>query len=209
MRLLISAFLSCCLLGQVPARDSRNTNIPNTDTHFTAPEYGTLAEWESRKAELRRQMLFAAGLLPMPEKTPLNPVIFGRIERGDYSIEKVYLETLPGFYLAGNLFRPMGRKGSLPAIAKPHGHWTYGRLENQPLGSNPTLGINLARQGYMVFAYDMVGYTDTVQTPHAFGGPAEQLWSFGPLGLQLWNSIRVVDFLESLPEVTHPRIEKV
>lgn len=206
MRLLIGFVLSCCLFGQMPEQDSRNTSIPNTDTHFTAPRYKTLAEWEARKSSLRRQILFAAGLLPMPRKTLLNPKVFGRLEHKDYSIEKVYLETLPGFYLAGNLYRPVGRSGKYPAVAKPHGHWTYGRLENQPLNSTPTLGVNLARQGYVVFAYDMVGYTDTVQTPHKFGSPAEQLWSFGPLGLQLWNSIRVVDFLKSLPYVDEDRI---
>src|ERR1035441_2095707 len=47
----------------------------------------------------------------------------------------------------------------------------------------------------------MVGYNDTIQTPHDFGNPVEQLWDFGPLSLQLWNSIRAVDFLESLPGV--------
>ena len=52
----------------------------------------------------------------------------------------------------------------------------------------------------------MVGYTDTTQTPHVFGGPREELWSFGPLGLQLWNSIRVIDFLQSLPDVDPDRI---
>lgn len=206
MRTAWIGLLAGCLLGQVPAEDSRNTNIPNTDTRFTMPEYKTLAQWETRKSALRKQILFAAGLLPMPERTPLNPNIFGRIEREDYTIEKVYLETLPGCYLGGNLYRPLKRPGKLPAVAKPHGHWNYGRLEHQPLSSTPALGVNMARQGYVVFAYDMVGYNDTIQTPHAFGGPAEHLWSFGPLGLQLWNSMRAVDFLESLPYVDSERI---
>ncbi len=192
--------------GQIPAVDSRVANVPGTNTHFTMPEYKTLAEWEAHKAHLRKQILSAAGLLPMPEKTPLNPRVFGRLERKDYSIEKVCLETMPGYYLGGNLYRPLGRSGKFPGIATPHGHWTYGRLENQPLASIPARAINLARQGYVVFSYDMVGYNDTVQTPHVFGGPAEQLWSFGPLALQLWNSIRVVDFLESLPDVDPRRL---
>ena len=74
------------------------------------------------------------------------------------------------------------------------------------LASVPARCINLAQQGYVVFCYDMVGYNDTIQTPHDFGSPAEQLWDFGPLSLQLWNSIRVVDFLQSLPGVDASRI---
>lgn len=194
------------LAGQVPERDSRNTNIPNTDTHFSARSYASRAEWEAQKSRLRRQILFAAGLVPEPEKTPLHPAIFGRLEREGYSIEKVYLETLPGFYLGGNLYRPLGKQGPFPAVAKAHGHWAYGRLEEQPLSSAHTLGVNLARAGYVVFSYDMLGNNDTIQTPHTFGGPAEQLWSFGPYGLQLWDSVRVIDFLASLPDVDKKRI---
>jgi hypothetical protein len=204
-RLIWLVACAAVLWAQVPSQDIRNTYIPNTDTHFTMPEYKSLAEWEARKAHLRKQILSAAGLLPMPEKTPLEPQIFGRIENQDYSIEKVLLQTLPGYYLGGNLYRPLGKKGRFPGVASPHGHWNYGRLEHQPLGSIPARCINLARQGYVVFAYDMVGYDDTIQTPHAFGGPAEQLWSFGPLGLQLWNSTRAVDFLQSLPDVDPER----
>ncbi|MFN0167544.1 MAG: alpha/beta hydrolase family protein [Bryobacteraceae bacterium] len=194
------------LLAAPPAHDIRNTYTPGTNTHFQMPEYKTRTEWEARARTLRRQILVAAGLDPMPERTPLNPMIFGRFERGAYSVEKVLLETMPGYYLAGNLYRPIGKPGKLPGVLSPHGHWTYGRLENQPLGSIPLRCINLARQGYVVFSYDMVGYNDTIQTPHAFSHPREQLWSFGPLGLQLWNSIRAADFIESLPEVDPKRI---
>jgi len=199
-------FALLIMVSAAVAQDARNTNIPNTDTHFTMPSYPTLADWEARKSVLKQQILFSAGLDPMPEKSPLHPQIFGRIDAKDYTIEKVLLETLPGYYLGGNLYRPKGRTGKVPAIATPHGHWTYGRLEHTPLGSIPARCINLARQGYVVLAYDMVGYNDTVQTPHAFGGRAEQLWGFGPLGLQLWNSIRVVDFLASLEDVDPARI---
>lgn len=203
---LASALLSAVLPAQIPATDARNTNLRHTDFHFTMPAYATLPEWETHKAHLQRQILTAAGLYPLPEKTPLHPEISGRIERADYSIERVALETMPGYYLGGNLYRPLHPAGKVPAVLTPHGHWVYGRLENSENYSGPELGINLARQGYVAFGYDMVGYNDTLQTEHRFSSPAYQLWSFTPLGLQLWNSIRALDFLESLPEVDSQRI---
>ncbi len=198
-----------CLLFAAPllwAVDNRFTNLPDTNTHFNMPEYKTLAQWEARKKALREQILFSAGLDPMPNFGPVKWQIFGRVENKDYSIEKVLVETRPGYYLGGNLYRPLGKAGKFPAVASPHGHWTYGRLEHTPSASIPARSINLARQGYVVFSYDMVGYNDTIQTPHAFGSKQEQLWGFGPFGLQLWNSIRVVDFLSALPDVDATRI---
>jgi len=194
------------LQAQVPAEDARNTYVPNTDTHFTMPVYHTLAEWEARKAHLRKQILTAAGLLPMPAKTEMHPVIFGRLERKGYSIEKVYLESLPGYYLCGNLYRPLGKTSKRPGVLLTQGHWTYGRLEDRENASAPTLGASLALQGFVAFSYDMTGYNDMIQTPHAFGSPREQLWSFGPLGLQVWNSIRALDLLESLEDVDAAKI---
>ncbi len=131
------------LWAQVPAKDARNTYVPNTDTHFTMPVYRTLAEWEARKAHLRKQILAAAGLLPMPAKTEMHPVIFGRLQREGYSIEKVYLESLPGYYLCGNLYRPVGKTGTRPGVLLTQGHWTYGRLENRENASAPTLAGSL------------------------------------------------------------------
>src|SRR5690242_9145847 len=142
-------FVSACVLAQaqIPAQDARNLAPPNTNTHFAPNVYKTLPEWEAKKAALRKQILSAAGLLPMLPKNDLRPQIFGRIENKDYSIEKVLLETLPGYYLGGNLYRPLKEApaGGFPAVISPHGHWNYGRLEHQTLASVPARCINLAR----------------------------------------------------------------
>lgn len=204
--LLLSLLLPGLLAAQVTIDDARNAPSPGTKTRFSLPAYATRAAWDQRARHLRLQILSAAGLLPLPERTPLHPRITGRLPQQGYTVENVLLETLPGFYLGGNLYRPVGKPGPHPAIVSPHGHWGGGRLQHSQDNSVPARAVNLARQGYIVFAQDMLGYNDTKQTPHEFSGEREQLWSFHPLGLQLWNSIRVVDYLTSLPDVDPHRI---
>jgi dienelactone hydrolase len=198
--------MGALLFSAVPDTDIRMTGVPNPKTHFVMRQYGSRKEWEARRQSLRQQILSAAGLLPMPVKRSLHPKFVRRMEYPDYSIEVVLLETFPGYFLGGNLYRPARGRQRSPGILLAHGHWKRGRLENLPSYSVPALGINLARQGYVVFAYDMAGYNDTRQTPHSFGGRDETLWSFHPMGLQLWNSMRALDFLQSLPDVDSRRI---
>src|SRR6516164_2259036 len=141
----------CSVLAntQFPDQDSRNTDIPDMDTHFQRPVFASREAWLDEAAFLRNQILASAGLLPMPDKTPVHVQIFGKLEREGYSVEKVLLETYPGFYLGGNLYRPMGKHGPFPGVLTPHGHWAYGRLENSDRVSVPARCINLARMGFV------------------------------------------------------------
>ena len=185
--------------------DTRTYQARNVHTVYTFPGY-TKAEWMAKAAELREHILVSNGLTPMPEKTPLNAHVFGRVEREDYTVEKVYFEAYPGFFTTGNLYRPKG-KGPFPGIVSPHGHWGRGRLENSEAGSVPGRCINFAKQGYVIFSYDMVGRVDSEeQIDHAYGGEREALWGLSLMALQLWNAIRAVDFLEALPDVDNDRI---
>jgi len=195
MQHLLSAFAALLFLAQAPAGPYRTHN-----DRFPPPHPTSRAEWEQRAAYLREHVLASAGLLPLPPKCELGPVVFDEQKHADYSVSKVYFASLPGFYVTGNLYRPVG-DGPFPAVLSPHGHWTYGRLENTPLVSGPGRAINLARQGFVVFTYDMIGYNDSRQLTHTFGGRRELLWGLSLSGLQLWNGIRSLDFLESLPYV--------
>ena len=190
----------------VPRVDRRAVEIHTLDTPYAFPPYADQKAWLARARHLREQVLVSAGLWPMPEKGPLNAHVFGRVERGDYSVEKVYFESHPGFYVTGNLYRPVGKTGPFPGVLSPHGHWAYGRLENGADGSIPARGITLARQGYVVFSWDMVGYNDSRQVDHRLLDPRLAQWGIGSLGLHLWNSLRSVDFLESLPDVDASRL---
>ncbi len=203
MRFIAAAVLTALVSAtQTPAGPTQYRTL---DDRFAPPHFASADAWNARAAYLREHVLASAGLLPLPEKTPLRPSVFGEVRRSDYSVSKVYFESLPGFFVTGNLYRPLG-DGPFPAILSPHGHWAYGRLENTLVNSGPGRAINLARQGYVVFTYDMVGYNDSLQVPHTFSGAREYLWGLSLSGLQLWDSIRAIDFLETLPYVRRDAI---
>lgn len=184
--------------------DGRTSLSRNLDTVFTMPEYDK-PTWDATKDQIRRRLLIGCGLWPLPEKTPLNAKVFDRVQHDDYSVEKVYFEARPGFVVTGNLYRPVGN-GPFPAVLCPHGHWTNGRLEDTEKCSVPGRCITLARMGMIVFSVDMVGYNDSFQFVHHFLQPAFSLYGIHPFSLQLWSSIRGLDFLESLPETDKERL---
>lgn len=194
-----------------PAADERPGRCRHLNMRFTMPTYATKRAWEARAAWLRRHVRVSSGLLPEPERTDLKPRVFGKIERDGYTIEKAFIESRPGFYACGNLYRPRGRKGPFPGVACPHGHWGQGRFGHEPpRGSVPARCITLARRGYVVFSYDMVGYNDSGKQvgKHrgVFASPANELWGLSLMHLQSWNTIRVIDFLASLDDVDAKRL---
>jgi dienelactone hydrolase len=205
MRHLVIATAAVAVLAGAGLTAQRKPYRGVNDT-YPAPVFASRAGWSIRAAHIKELVLASAGLLPMPERTPLNAHVFDDLTRPDYIVSKVYFESLPGFFVTGNLYRPIG-VGPFPAILSPHGHWAYGRLENSAVASVPGRAINLARQGFVVFTYDMIGYNDSWQLEHrTFGGQREKLWGLSMAGLQLWNGIRGLDFLESLPYVQRGRI---
>jgi len=225
------------ILGLIPYaagdnnKDTRREQLTDPDHYeLQLPPIQSLSEWKERKEHLREKLLLHAGLWPMPEKTPLQARIFDERRGEGFTVAKVYYESLPGFFATGNLYRPTEGKGPFPAVICPHGHWKYGRLQNSDACSIPGRCIDFARQGFIVFSVDMVGYNDSFQLPHVpwmsparlkadvpqpyenrifspdFYFPEAELYGFTLGGLQLWNNIRGVDFLTSLPDVDASRI---
>ena len=131
---------------------------------------------------------------------------FGRIEREGYAVGKgLFRELARLFRLRQSV--PAAGGGIFPGIVCPHGHWEHGRLENTELGSIAGRCINFARQGMVAFRTTWSDTTTVDQFVHReIGGRREALWGIGALSLQLWNSIRVVDFLASLADVDAERI---
>jgi dienelactone hydrolase len=228
--------------GQLP-NDVRLQPLKDLDGYFPWSPPASPDAWKVRAEQVRTQMRIAMGIFPEPTKTPLNAVVHGKVEREDFTVERVFFESMPGFYVTGSLFRPK-TPGRHPAVLCPHGHWANGRfytnaeanvkkdiekgaealLEN---GSVPLQArcVTLARMGCVVFHFDMLGNADSVQIPadvvHGFKKQrpeaiAAKDWAlFSPqaeshaqsiMGLQTWNAIRALDFVQSLPDVDSTRI---
>jgi len=164
-----------------------------------AATYSNQAEWQQRAQRIREGILQGADLWPLPKKCPLNPIIHSRRVHDGYSIENAAFESLPGVFVTGNLYRPTKGTGPFAAVLCPHGHWSdpndYGRFRPDMQKRCATF----ARMGAVVFAYDMVGYGDWANAGWKHTCP-------DVFKLQLWNSIRAVDFLTSMKDVDPKRI---
>jgi uncharacterized protein len=159
-----------------------------------ATRYHDRASWEQRAALIRRGILEGAELEHMPRQ-PLTVIRTGAHRQHGYIVENIAIETLPGYYLTGNLYRPSKRISSMAGILSPHGHFYHpdGRFQEQ----EQKLCATLARMGATVFTYDMVGFGDNKQCSHEIPKA---------LQLQTYNSIRALDFLLSLPDIDSSRI---
>jgi len=210
-------------LPGILSEDPRLAEARTLEASFPAD----LGDWERRSSELRRRVRVAAGIWPARPKVDLWPaVVHGAVEREGYVVERVYLESLPGFHVTGNLYRPT-TPGPHPGVLSPHGHWTDGRFSrisdqecvDQIEAGQETRFANaryhlqarcatLARMGCVVFHYDMLGYADSRQLPHdgGFGDAQAEQWGLSPFGLQTWNSLAALDFLAGRPDVDPARL---
>jgi uncharacterized protein len=161
--------------------------------------YSNASQWRQRAQRIREGILQGAELSPLPKKCPLNPIVHSKREYQGYSVENVAFESLPGVFVTGSLYRPTKGTGPFPAILCPHGHWSdpadYGRFRPDMQKRCATF----ARMGAIVFAYDMVGYGDWANAGWEHRRPKV-------FKLQLWDSIRAVDYLTSRPDVDAKRI---
>jgi hypothetical protein len=163
-----------------------------------AATYSNLDEWKARATKIRNQILTGANLHPLPERTPLNPLIRRKREYDGYSVESAAFESRPGFFVYGNLYRPTERQGPHAGILCPHGH-AQGPQGGRLRPDQQHRCATLARMGAVVFSYDMIGFGDSEHVG----------WSHQhkqALTLQTWSSIRALDFLQSLPDVDGDRI---
>ncbi len=130
MRNAIVVAALCLFLVSIGRADKSESNL-NLLSQFLV----TNVTWSLRAAQVRQHFLKASLLSPLPQRCPLNPVRHSRRTYYDYSVENVYFESLPKFYVTGNLYMPLNATGPVPAILHPHGHF--------PEKGNPLIFIKL------------------------------------------------------------------
>ena len=150
--------------------------------------------WKNRAKSIRENILEGIQWNKISSyDNELNTIIHSKKIMNGYTVENIAIESFPGFYITGNLYRPLEEQKKYAAILSPHGHLKDKRFTDYV----QLRSAFLANKGAIVFAYDMVGYGESTQVRHKM--PISML-------LQTWNSKRVLDYLLSLPEVDQNRI---
>lgn len=173
--------------------------------------FKTVAEWEAQKPELRRQLFEMLGLDPLPPKTDLQPVLTGRIEHEEFTVERLHFQSMPGLYVTGNLYLPKNATGPLPTVLYVCGH---SRNVKDGVAYGNKVGYQhhggwYARNGYACLTIDTLQLGEIEGLHH--GTYKEGMWwwharGYTPAGVEAWNCIRALDYLETRPEVDKTRL---
>jgi cephalosporin-C deacetylase-like acetyl esterase len=168
------------------------------------------AQWEARRGELHQQYLEMLGLWPLPERTPLQAQVTGVLEREEgYRVEKVHFQSRPKLYVTGNLYLPKDAKAGakLPAVLYVCGHSGRGRDGNKTAFQHH--GAWFATHGYAALLIDTLQLGEIAAIHHGTYRHNRWWWQargYTPAGVECWNGIRAIDYLQSRPEVDAERI---
>ena len=173
----------------------------------------TPEQFHQRQADLKKKFIAALG--GFPKKTPLNARVTGKLDRGDYRIEKVIYESQPNHHVTATLYIPKG-KGPFPGVLVPCGHSSNGKASD----AYQRASILMAKNGFVVLCYDPISQGERIQLLDKMGRPAipgstteHTMVTVGALLVgksaatyRIWDGIRSIDYLISRPEVDDKRI---
>lgn len=169
------------------------------------------SDWEQRRGEYRRQLREMLGLDPLPERRPLQAVVTRQTTRDGICVENVHFQSLPGLYVTGNLYRPAEATERSPAVLYVCGH---GGVKKNGISYGNKVhyqhhGAWLARHGYVCLIIDSLQLGEIEATHHGTHHLGQWWWwnrGYTPAGVEAWNCIRALDYLESRPEVDATRL---
>ena len=214
----INLCMSLILFSATPAGVGRNPSerherfvsfLKTTATEISKQSLShiqSLDDWQTQRAKTERELREMLGLHPPRERTPLEAQITGTLQRESYRIEKVVFQSLPGLYVTGNLYIPNNLSDPAATILYVCGHSPH------PLGAKFQYQDRVAPfvdHGYVCFILDTLEFGEVAGIHH--GTHDLNMWNwlslgYTPLGVEVWNAIRALDYLESVAEVDATRI---
>ena len=171
----------------------------------------TLRDWTDHRVEYREQLFEMLGLSPRPEKTDLHPTITGREEQPEFVVEKLHFQSLPGLYVTADLYVPKNAPGRMPAILYVCGH-ASAREGGVSFGNKTGYqhhGVWFAKHGYVCLIIDTIQLGELEGLHHGTRRFGMYWWNsrgYTPAGVEAWNGIRALDYLQSRPEVDGAKI---
>lgn len=171
----------------------------------------TREDWESRREVYRRQLKEMLGLDPWPEKTDLRPVITGKTEHDEFTVERLHFQSRPGLYVTGNLYLPKNLDKPAPTILYVCGHAVV-KKDGVSFGNKAGYqhhGAWFARNGYVCLTIDTLQLGEIEGLHHGTYRDGMWWWNsrgYTPAGVEAWDCVRALDYLETRPEVDKERI---
>ncbi len=192
--------------------DGRLYRLRHYQSVLPLPTWGDLGQWQRARPAILAHLWRCTGLNAQTAAFAARGVVEDVFEHEGLLVENVRIETLPGVFVVGNLYRPKNAPGPLPLVLNPHGHAMQARTVPLDLYSVPHRAMNQALMGCAAFAYSMIGYDhDAGPLEHGTllrGAVKRRCNALGlsQFGLQLNNSIKALDYLCSRPEIDASRV---
>ena len=158
--------------------------------------------WRKRRERILADMQLVMGPLPDPSrKVPLDVAVLEEAELAKATRKKLTFAAEEGDRVPAYLFVPRGLTGKTPAMLCLHQTTAIGKGEPAGFGGDPNLhyALELAERGYVTLAPDYPNFGDYKLDPYARGYASATMKG-------IWNHIRALDLLQSLPQVDPARI---
>ena len=224
---LISAFIVCMLIyTQIPCSATERSVIGTNRADAILADYfraetaklrdrcltgvKSLEDWQVKRKLYREQLFEMLGLMPIPEKTDLKPVVTGKVEHEQFTVENIHFQSRPGLYVTANLYIPKGLEKPAPAILYVCGHALV-KKDGVSFGNKTAYQHHaawFARHGYVCMVIDSLQLGEIEGIHH--GTYRYKMWwwnnrGYTPAGVEAWNCIRALDYLQTRKEVDSSR----
>jgi hypothetical protein len=162
----------------------------------------TVADWEKRRGHILANMQRVMGPLPAESrKVPLDLKVEGEETLGRVIRKKITFAVEKDDRVTAYLLLPRQRTGKVPAMLCLHQTTRIGKGEPAGVGGLKNLhyALELAERGYITLAPDYPNFGDYKIDAYSRGYDSATMKG-------IWNHMRAVDLLQSLPEVDGSRI---